>query len=679
MATEILEGFLCPLCMKDLGDVIQLQIHFEENHSKEDQAFVSSLKELFGKAKKKILNEEEQQASLDTQLTANKVLLQRRNDSIDPVSGIRRDIFRDFQPAPPNSSHFKYFKKIRSDRVDRVAAETNRLIVRLDRLLDNIPAEAAKRRAHEQGVVQWVEEELVKLCPGCARSFNIARRKHHCRLCGSVICKECSRFAEWTFCRKLINPSTLSIYSLKSRERQGWSVTGSGGPGSDTRSVGSLAKPSFRLRRSNSKESVQSLLSIGGEGRGTEEFRTCQYCLKLLKHRDAAIELQSSTPIVSQFYDKLRELTVQGTELSEKYMTMSDSLWAGETTYHLQDAKTLRMKLLKLAEAVDLMSKKIAGLGTDTADESFLSSRRYLLQNQIRRASVNFIKETLVGLPSLPSDEEVVKLQSDRQEEMARRVEEERRKASEARIRFRNLQEKRSEATNSPQSRSDQSVKYEAGFVLSSFDQDELSASEDPMVQQMNIIRSYIAKAREANRYDEVSMLEKNLKELQLEYRRSRAVSVAASAAPPSTSSPSSDLSPTTTSSPYSSPARLGSQSTNPFDETDAASPPPPRGPNHVEYESFNLPHSASAEEVGGPGGGRSTMDSAKPSLEQMATRTVNTVRDYLPNKSLLTNLNPFGADGSPRNPFASDGANPFGSDNEEDEYDASGKNPFSE
>jgi len=32
---------------------------------------------------------------------------------------------------------------------------------------------------------------------------------------------------------------------------------------------------------------------------------------------------------------------------------------------------------------------------------------------------------------------------------------------------------------------------------------DELNASgsEDPMVQQMNIIRSYIIKAREANRY----------------------------------------------------------------------------------------------------------------------------------------------------------------------------------
>ena len=119
---------------------------------------------------------------------------------------------------------------------------------------------------------------------------------------------------------------------------------------------------------------------------------------------------------------------------------MSDSLCRGETTYHLSDAKALRLKLLKLAEGVDLMSKKISALGTDTQNESFVKSRRYLLQTQIRRASVNFIKETLVGLPSLPSEEELVVIQERRKEEIAKRVEEERRRTQEARIKFRNMQ-----------------------------------------------------------------------------------------------------------------------------------------------------------------------------------------------------------------------------------------------
>jgi len=61
--------------------------------------------------------------------------------------------------------------------------------------------------------------------------------------------------------------------------------------------------------------------------------------------------------------------------------------------------------------------------------------------------------------------------------------------------------------------------------VLSSKSEDQMfssSAYDDPMIQQMNIIRGYIQQARSANRFDEVSMLENNLKELQVEYRRQK-------------------------------------------------------------------------------------------------------------------------------------------------------------
>ena len=58
---EMREGFLCPICLADLHDVIQLQVHFEEAHDKEDPAFIQNLKDLFGKAKKKILNEDNNQ------------------------------------------------------------------------------------------------------------------------------------------------------------------------------------------------------------------------------------------------------------------------------------------------------------------------------------------------------------------------------------------------------------------------------------------------------------------------------------------------------------------------------------------------------------------------------------------------------------------------------------------
>lgn len=34
--TEVKEGFLCPVCFKDLGDASQLQIHFTDAHQAGD-------------------------------------------------------------------------------------------------------------------------------------------------------------------------------------------------------------------------------------------------------------------------------------------------------------------------------------------------------------------------------------------------------------------------------------------------------------------------------------------------------------------------------------------------------------------------------------------------------------------------------------------------------------------
>jgi len=523
---EVLEGFLCPLCMKDLGDVIQLQVHFEESHSKEDQAFVQSLKDLFGKAKKRILSDEE---AIST-LSPPKLKLAPSYDNIHPESGIRLDIFEKNSEANPCRSHFAELKKIRSSRVDRYATETNRLIVRLDKLLENMPTDVAKRREHERLVVPWIDEDLVKLCPSCARGFNIARRKHHCRLCGSVMCQDCSQFVDFHFCRRLVNPSTLS--SFKQSDKQSWSV---GGPGKhDSKSVGSSTRPGFfQLRRSGSRESVGSIMSIV-EGRGKEEFRACGYCKSLLTHRENIIELATAQPIISQFYDKLRDYIAMGEEMSPKYISMYESLTIGETNYHSSDAKLLRVKLLKVAENIDMMSKKIQVLGLDTLPEGNEGQplpRRFLLQNQIRRASVNFIKETLVGLPSLPNDDELLILQQKRKEEIAKKIEEERKKAAEARLKFQSMQERRRsdvhpKLRNSPSDGkfNQSNVSYESGFVLSSSSQAHVvnSVNDDPMVQQMTIIRGYIQQARDANRFDEVNMLETNLKMLQEEFKRQK-------------------------------------------------------------------------------------------------------------------------------------------------------------
>ena len=86
--------------------------------------------------------------------------------------------------------------------MDYYAAETNKLIIRLDKIVSDLPNEAGKRREHEQNVVHWINDEDVKLCPQCAKSFNLLRRKHHCRLCGAIQCHPCSQFLLLSFASK---------------------------------------------------------------------------------------------------------------------------------------------------------------------------------------------------------------------------------------------------------------------------------------------------------------------------------------------------------------------------------------------------------------------------------------------------------------------------------------------
>jgi len=621
----VLEGFLCPLCMKDLGDVIQLQVHFDETHSKEDQTFLKSISDLFKNARK---SNDEETVIKPTKQSKHK----QTNLNVDPVSGISLNLYPPARNEPPRRSHFAEFKKIRSSRVDRYATETNRLIIRLDKMLDNIPSDPVRRREHEQTVVQWVEEDLVKLCPTCARGFNLARRKHHCRLCGSVMCKDCSRFVEWSFCRRLINPSTISQY--KPAERLGHS------PGNklDTRSVGSTISRTglsvFKLRKAGSRESVNSMMSVM-DSKSAEEFRTCHYCQDLLVRREEQIDFATTKPIITQFYERLSDYVKEGSELSPQYLKMADSLNNGETNYHLDDTKVLRVKLLKIAENVDSMSKKISTLGTEeiAEDEITKNQRRFLLQNQIRRASVNFIKETLVGLPSLPSPEELVKLQQRRKEEIARKIEEERRKAQAARQKYQEMQEKRlaDSRNNTPNTKFNQSnVSYETGVVFSANSQDQAfntSVSEDPMVQQMNIIRGYIQQARSANRFDEVSMLENNLKELQIEFRRQK-----------------------------------NSESEQLKNVTPSTSNNVAVVPSSAQSLQFDTPHRPRNSD-------KKSSSSQQPQHSTLVPRT-NPVFDE--NKMKLANGSAKSTGDTSKNPFGDD-------DSDTDEYDASGKNPFAE
>jgi rabenosyn-5 len=96
---EVQEGFLCPLCMKDLGTQKLLQTHFIDEHSMEDPIKGQNIKGMFDKAKRKILRRGEEGLEPDGY---------GRKDELQPPSGKELD-FSYWEPQELGSFKYCYY------------------------------------------------------------------------------------------------------------------------------------------------------------------------------------------------------------------------------------------------------------------------------------------------------------------------------------------------------------------------------------------------------------------------------------------------------------------------------------------------------------------------------------------------------------------------------------------
>ncbi|KAJ3128841.1 carboxypeptidase Y-deficient [Nowakowskiella sp. JEL0407] len=99
------------------------------------------------------------------------------------------------------------YLRLRKSKIDQVLLEANKLEKRLEKFyqifssmnegtLESDPANNRRsfinvmpnKKSIEQSVVKWEDDNVVNSCPICEQSFNSITRKHHCRLCGRVVC-----------------------------------------------------------------------------------------------------------------------------------------------------------------------------------------------------------------------------------------------------------------------------------------------------------------------------------------------------------------------------------------------------------------------------------------------------------------------------------------------------------
>lgn len=94
----------------------------------------------------------------------------------------------------------------------------------------------------------------------------------------------------------------------------------------------------------------------------------------------------------------------------------------GETTYDLRDSQILRGKIAKVGESIDLISKKILLLSVNSDTGAVTNAIELKLHKTIREAAMKFITDRLTELPTLPSEQEYLALQDEREKRIQARI-----------------------------------------------------------------------------------------------------------------------------------------------------------------------------------------------------------------------------------------------------------------
>ncbi|XP_044157065.1 rabenosyn-5 [Bufo gargarizans] len=488
---EVREGFLCPLCLKDLQSFYQLQCHYEEEHSTEDREVKGQLKNLVQIAKK----------------AKNKLLKKDGGERAEGGSQDRYEAFSyggvdpcmwDPQEIGAMRSHLSDFKRHRAARIDHYVVEVNKLIIRLEKLtsFDRTNTESAKIRAIERSVVPWVSDQDVPFCPDCGNKFTIRNRRHHCRLCGSIMCKRCTELITIPFANKLTSASKHSV-----------SAHGSPNLSPNT---------SSQTSRRGSISSLSSVSSVLEEK--DDKIRCCQHCKDTLLKREMQMDEKDHTPEIVKIYQRLRACMERVDEKAPEYIRMAQSINAGETTYNLDHANNLRIEVQKLYELIDALSKKILTLGLN--EESKPHPKNLQLQKMIRYSATLFVQEKLLGLMSLPTNEKYEELKEKRRQENEQKLQRERQAALEVQRRRdekkKDTLHRTSDALNGQPKQTGRIRKVEGWLPTSGVPRNR--ETSDPLLQQIENITSFIQQAQAAGRVDEVHMLEENLRQLQDEY-----------------------------------------------------------------------------------------------------------------------------------------------------------------
>lgn len=274
-------------------------------------------------------------------------------------------------------SHWDQFQEFRRKHNENICSETNKLVLRLDKLIN---PEDGQKPDLDKSLVEWTSDNLVKLCPFCAKSFTIARRRHHCRLCGAILCNSCSKFLEYKAACKLVRPAKLYTDHYDRIEER------------------------LQDREAEEKPNI----------------RSCEDCKRLIDKRVRKIEDYYCQPTFLEFYEKLRKTMADADDLiiTQHTLTIEQKQPTAELKTKIQET---RHSIASLASKLNQMTQRESGkqaylLGSISQSVGYwlkesIDSKMKRTQRAPPTKPSGWVPEQPVSMPELDGEENPLLIQ----------------------------------------------------------------------------------------------------------------------------------------------------------------------------------------------------------------------------------------------------------------------------
>ncbi|KAJ2824959.1 carboxypeptidase Y-deficient [Coemansia erecta] len=262
--------------------------------------------------------------------------------------------------AGQTRDHTRGFAHLRRRTVNAAVLEGNRVEKRLERLAAvhaRAPGAAepwSRARAlqdAEQAVVAWEDDAAVASCPFCARVFGrVATRRHHCRLCGRVVCGR----------------------------------------------AGCSAQLSVPLPRADGSGFSNGLADGSGFSNGRADIRACRECDRTVaRHRDRIARAAPQATELMRLYAHIRASMAQVEEALPVFNALAMRLHGAGAEPDLPRAARIRKQLTAAFSEMDRASKRIAALPAATAGDA-------RVHTAVRRTVAQYLQLHMFPLTMLP-------------------------------------------------------------------------------------------------------------------------------------------------------------------------------------------------------------------------------------------------------------------------------------